>query len=493
MTVKQSSLTKQAAFLFAGNLAALLVTALVPMALVRLFPVEQYGLYQQVLLVFSTLFPIGQMGVTQGLYYFLPREPEKRDAVVSQTFIFVLLTGGCILIALLFFSEQLATAMNNPTLSDFIPVTAVFVFLMITSSFIETVLIAEGMAGLSSLVKVGGELLRSVVVIVAAFFSHSIMVVLWSLVFYAGVRCILQWGYLRSRYDLSLKNINFSFFKRQLGYALPIGAGNVAWLLQQRLHNFFVTFLFPVGAFAVYNIGTFNMTLFSVVTGAIANVTAPALALAQRDGDKERILHIWGQGMRKMNLLFFPTFVFLFIMADEFIIGLYTNQYVESIAIFRISLFALLIIGINTGPILSAFAESRFQLKIALMRLPVAIAVLYFFTKGWGMLGAVAADVFVSASFRFFVLGKVARVMKIEARELVLWSDNFKILSAAVLSGAPLFIVKELVQVHPLVLLSVTAPMFVLVYGLLGLALKIISWSEVSPLLRLFGPPMKTD
>lgn len=314
------SLTEQAAVLFVGHVLALLVGVAVPMVLVRIFPQAQYGLYQQLFLVFTTLLPFGQMGVTQGLYYFLPREPDKKDAVVAQTFLFVIITGAFCLLGLFFFRERIAVFMNSPEMTQYLPVVAFYVFFMIVSSFTETLMIAEGKARLSSIVRVISEFARSLTVIITAILTRSIYAVFVALCCFALIRCLYQGWYLSGRYQMFSGGVDFAFWKRQLSYSMPIGLENLVWLIQMKLHSFFVTFLFNPAVYAIYAVGTYNLPFISLITTSVSNVMIPELVRCQKAGNTTRILSVWAGALRKMNLFFFPMFIFFFIMAHDFIV-----------------------------------------------------------------------------------------------------------------------------------------------------------------------------
>lgn len=482
------SLTEQAAVLFVGHVLALLIGVAVPMVLVRIFPQAQYGLYQQLFLIFTTLLPFGQMGVTQGLYYFLPREPEKKDAVVAQTFLFVIVTGAFCSLGLLLFRERIASLMNSPEMVQYLPVVALFIFFMIVSSFIETLMIAEGQARLSSTVRVFSELIRSLAVILTAFFTRSILAVFVALTCFALVRCVFQGWYLLGRYRMFCGGIDFAFWKRQLSYSIPIGMGNVAWLVQMRMHSFFVTFLFTPAIYAIYAVGTYNLPFVNLITTSVSNVMVPELARCQKDGNTTRILAVWAGALRKMNLFFFPLFIFFFIMAHDFIVLLFTEQYVESVNIFRISLFGILISGINTGAILNAYAETHYQMWMAVIKIPVVLAVLYLFTKVWGIHGAVAADVFVSVSFRFIVLAKVAKVMNVSFASLLRPGENLRIMAAALIAVTPVLVAQYYLVMSPFFMLLLNAVIFFLSFCFAGFGLKIVTRSEIDSLTRAIIP-----
>ena len=475
----RQSLTEQAAVLFAGNVLAMLVGIAVPIVLVRIFPQEEYGLYQQLFLIFTTVFPFGQMGVTQGLYYFLPREPEMKDAIVTQTYLFVVVTGLLCMLSLLFFRDAIAGLMNNPRLSVFIPYFAVFMFLMIVSSFLETLMIAESRILLASSVRVISQIIRSCTIVITALVTKDILSIFKVLIFFALVRCVFQWIYLKGRYSMSIKKTDISFWKRQLGYSLPIGIANVAWLLQTKVHSFMVSFLFPPARFAVYAVGTYNLPLVGMITSSVSNVMVPELSRCHKERNIARILSVWSGAMRKMNLFLFPIFVFFFIMAHEFILAFFSAKYSESVPIFQVCLVAILVGGINTGAVLNAYAQTQYLMKLALFRIPVAIVILYVFAKTWGIIGAIVADVLVTVSFRLIVLAKVSEVMKISVMNLLIPKVNGKILGCAVLAACPVLILKFLYSFTPLVMLIVTACVFTLTYCSTGLLIGILTKTEI--------------
>lgn len=474
----RKSLTEQAMYLIAGRCFAQVLTLLHPIILVRMFTIDEYGLYRQLLLIYATLLPFGQMGVTQGLYYFLPREPEKRDAVIIQTLVFVVILGSVVLGGLLLFQSSIAAVFHNAEMAQYLPLLAIHTFLMISSSFLETSMVAEGRSKLAAVVTVLSQLFHSTVLISAALFSKDILFIFYALVVFSGARFVFQSIYFHKKYSLSIKRFDFRFLKRQLAYSIPIGLGNVSWLLQTKLHNYFVSFFFNPSMFALYSIGTFNIPIVGIITSSAANVMTPELSRCQKEGRRSDILKIWNNAIRKMNLLILPTFIFFEVMAPEFIRALFTESYVASAPIFRISLLGLLIAGINTGAILSAHAETKYLMRIAFLRISVAIPILYIFTSIWGVLGAISADIVTSLSFRLLVLTKVASVLEISFWKIIQWKINAKIFWISAIPGLLLFFLKDILSVPPLVCLITAFLLYFSCYGLLVSALGVISKNE---------------
>lgn len=475
----RKSLTEQSFFLIIGRCAAYVISIVLPIILVRIFTKEEYGLYAQIFLIFNTLFSIGQMGVSQSLYYFLPRCPEKKHALMTQTFIFVTLTGAFALIGLLIFGGYVATAMSNEKILQYITLLGLYSFFMIGSSFLETSMIAEGKADLASVTLMLSQIVNSGVLVVSVVITRSLFFLMCGAILFSLSRFVVQCLYLVRKYRISLQRIDFNFWKEQLLYAIPIGLGNVSWLLQTRLHQYFVSYFFNPQMFAVYSVGCFKLPILNIVTSSVGNVMIPAISRRQKDGDKIEILTIWNNAIRKMNLFLFPAFVFFFIMAHEFIVLLFTSDYVGSIPIFRISLLAILISGINTGAVLQAYAETKYMMKLAFIRLPVTAGILYYFVNMWGVLGAVAADVLLIICFRIIVLGKVHKTLDLPFLKIIEWKTNAKIFLVAVLAGFPLILLKILFPLPPLVLFAVAGLLYSITYFFISIQSNSIHRSEI--------------
>ena len=79
--------------LMSGRIMAFVVTFFIPVVLVRLFTPNEFGTYKQVFLVYGTLFGISQLGMSESLFYFLPKDPQKAGRYVLNAIVGVLAAG----------------------------------------------------------------------------------------------------------------------------------------------------------------------------------------------------------------------------------------------------------------------------------------------------------------------------------------------------------------------------------------------------------------
>jgi O-antigen/teichoic acid export membrane protein len=450
-----------------------------PIVLVRVFSQPEYGLYRQLMLLFSTLLPIGQLGMTQALYYFMPRSQENKHAIVLQTVIFATGSGALVLCGLLLFSGPIAGLFHSSEMAGYIPFVGLYSFFMIASSAIEPTLIAERRTKLASSVLVISQLAQSCIIIGVVLIRPEIHIVLYALAVFGMGRFCVQLFYFYRRYRWTFKSFDKATFKEQIAYALPVGIGNIAWFFQLKLNQFFVSFFFDAKNFAIYSVGSFKMPLVNIVTASVANVMIPELSRFQKLKRNKEILRIWYNSVRKMNLIIYPLFIFFFFFADEFIVALFTREYLESAVIFRISLLGLAVVGINAGAVLNAYAQTKYLMNLGFARLPITVLILYAFTSMWGMVGAMSANVLLSVLFQGIVLLKVSKVMEINFFKVLQWEVNAKILGAALISVFPLVLGKGYLHIPPLGVLLLAGPLFLAGYASLSILFGTLNRQEV--------------
>jgi O-antigen/teichoic acid export membrane protein len=75
---------RPALLLMAGRAVASAFTLLIPVTLARVFEAHEYGTYRQLFLVFATLYPIALLGLSDSLYYFIPKDPAHAGRYVAN-------------------------------------------------------------------------------------------------------------------------------------------------------------------------------------------------------------------------------------------------------------------------------------------------------------------------------------------------------------------------------------------------------------------------
>ncbi|PYQ23820.1 MAG: hypothetical protein DMF81_07435, partial [Acidobacteria bacterium] len=152
---------KPALRLMAGRGVAMLATFLAPLVLVRVFEPVEFGTYKQLFLVYATLYNLGQLGMAESLFYFLPRSVGRTGAYVANSLLSLAAAGLGGLALLQAGAPALARWFGNPELARHLPLLGVFLWLMLPAAGLEIVMIARRRYAWGALSYGLSDLLRS--------------------------------------------------------------------------------------------------------------------------------------------------------------------------------------------------------------------------------------------------------------------------------------------------------------------------------------------
>src|SRR5215472_8662633 len=105
--------------LMSGRATAFAVTFLIPVVLSRLFTKSEFGTYKQIFLIVYSLYGVGQVGMAECLYYFLPTFPKAAGRYVTNSLVILGLTGLVCFATLFLAGERIANWLSNPTLTHY--------------------------------------------------------------------------------------------------------------------------------------------------------------------------------------------------------------------------------------------------------------------------------------------------------------------------------------------------------------------------------------
>src|SRR5438445_1518366 len=114
-----TGILKKAGPLLLGRAGATVLGFALPLVLTRLLPQAEFGTYKQVWLVVTTGYFMLQLGLSQSLYYFVPRQDGRAQAWLSQSFAAVTVMGAICALGLWAGRFAIAHQFGNPALAEF--------------------------------------------------------------------------------------------------------------------------------------------------------------------------------------------------------------------------------------------------------------------------------------------------------------------------------------------------------------------------------------
>jgi O-antigen/teichoic acid export membrane protein len=464
---REGSLTARAFWILAAKMLSVALGVAVPLILVRTMTQEEFGLYKQIFLVVGTAYTVLPLGFAMSVFYFFPREAERRGAVVWHVLLYHSLTGLAAAAVLALWPEILEKLFRDPELVTYGPAAGLVVFLWCSSLFIEFVAIANGETRLAAVFIGTIHAVKAALLVAAAVIWGTLQAIVLSSVVLGIVQMGLVLFYLGSRFP--------GYFPAAL-----------LWVTRADFHRYFVAYQFDAAVFALYAVGCFEVPVFGVLRESVSAVMIPRVNELSKEGRLRDVLFLAARAMRKLCAFEFPVAAFLILNAREIVLFLFTERYVESAPLFAVNamVIPLVAIALVADAVTRAHSQHRFfvvKANLALTLLQVVGLVLV--VGRFGLLGAVAVVIGTEA-LGYSILGlKTWRILGATREDLPLFSDLGKIALATVIATGSAAIARAALDpAVPLVLLIGSGAVFSLVYFASLLLLKVPSSGELAAL-----------
>src|SRR5262249_6696007 len=153
-----------------GRAAAFAVTFFIPVVLSRIFTQTEFGTYKQVFLIVYSLYGIGQIGMAECLYYFLPVRPQQAGRFVANSVVMLGVTGLTCFAVLCLAGNRLPV--SNPGIQPYMWIAGAYLFLMLTACALEIVVVARKRFRWATLTYAGSDLARGILLIAFGVATH---------------------------------------------------------------------------------------------------------------------------------------------------------------------------------------------------------------------------------------------------------------------------------------------------------------------------------
>jgi O-antigen/teichoic acid export membrane protein len=488
--VSARRLVDQVGILSLGNAAALVLQTLLGIFLARYWTREAYGSYLQVTMVVATVSPILFLGIPSSLYYFLPRYADhRRERVLVQSMALLLSLGvlGALGVGLL--AGPLAEVLNNPHLAPAIRWYGLALVGMLPAAAAHPLLVGRERFHAATLVVVAQALADTLVTAVAVLAGASLEALAAGLaaahIVVGGAVCAIALAEVGGPRGVAAAwPVDRALLAEQLRYAVPFATSTHIGTFGRFVDRYIIGAAFAPALFAVYAVGARQVPVFPLLLSSISIVLQQRFTALHREGRTADILPLWQTAMRKQALLVLPLAALLFVLADPFVTGLYSEQYRDSVPVFQIYL-GLLVLKIATWPIvLTAVGETRLLLVGSLVSLAASVVVSLALVRPLGLLGpaigAVAGPVVVAIYYQY----RTGRILGVSWRRLVPWWDVLRVASAAAVAALPLV---PFSTVGDPVLAVAAGTAYVLLFALIAAAIGVFRLDDVAFLGRWLG------
>ncbi len=454
------SVFKPALILTAGRTVGFAASFAMPIVLVRVFSQREFGTYKQLFLIYTTLYSIGQCGMAESLFYFLPGSPSRAGGFVVNSLLGLALSGCACLALLTLFARPLGVLFHNRAIGRDAPLIGTFLLLMLIAATLEIVMTVKNRHGMAFCSYALSDIVRAALCIVPALLAGGIHGLLLGAITFAALRCATTLGYLYAQYRHELR-LDMRQLRTQLGYALPFAAAVLIDVAQNNWHFYAVSSYFNAATYAIYAVGCLQIPLVDHLMTMTCNVMM--VRMREYPG-QAAALAIWRDATRKLAMLFAPLVVLLLVVARQLIITLFTDRYARSVPIFMVWSVSLLLPALLTDGALRVYAQNRYLLLINATKLLIVAALVDWFLRTFGLLGAVLATLLAALTGKAMAMVRIRRLLRCSVRQLLPWRSLAGIGAVAAAAGLPALALQSTVPWPGLALLAATGSIYVLAY-----------------------------
>jgi O-antigen/teichoic acid export membrane protein len=479
-------ITRPAALLVTGRVVGLVASFGIGIVLARLFAPATFGTYKQFFLLYGTLYGLAQLGMAESLYYFVPRNAARMPRYVCNALLTLGVAGLACLGALYAWRTQIAGWLTNPGLADYMVLAGLFLTFMLMSTVLEIVMVSRKKHMMAAVTYACSDIIRTLFFIAPALLFVNLRAVFIGATAFAALRVLLVVAAIWRQYGREFR-VDLGLWREQLAYALPFALAVGVEVIQQNYHQYVVASMFDAATFAMYAVGCLQIPLVDMIMTSTVNVMMVKMAEDQMHG--EATVALWHETICRLAFLMVPLSVFLFVVARELIVALYTATYAASVPIFMVWALTILPSIFAVNAVLRVFAQTRFLLVMNLMRLAMVAVLIGWFLSTFGMSGAVLVTLVSTLLVNLVGVGRIAHLLHLPFSRTLPWTRLGGIFVRAGVAAVPVIWLTRESSLAPVVALGASGAAYAAVYfGLSYFAgLKADSTAPLVPVESGFG------
>jgi len=444
----RADVTRPAALLVTGRVIGLVASFAIGIVLARLFAPAAFGTYKQFFLVYGTLYGLAQFGMAESLYYFVPRNPGRTGRYAFNALVTLALAGVGSLALVYAWRVQIAVRLTNTGLADYMVLIGLFLTFMLMSTVLEIVLVSRKQHLMAAITYACSDIVRTLFFIAPALLLGSLRAVFIGATAFAALRLVLLLAALWREYGRDFR-ADVTLWREQLAYALPFALAVGVEVVQLNYHQYVVASRFDTATFAIYAVGCLQIPLVDMIMTSTVNVLMVKMAEEASHGGAA--VALWHETIGRLAFLMVPLSVFLFVVAHELIVTLYTTTYLASVPIFMIWSLTILPSIFAVNAVLRVFAQTRFLLIMNLIRLAMVAALIGWFLSMFGMSGAVLVTLLSTALVNMLGVARIARLLHLTFSESLPWSQLGGIAARAGIAALPVLWLTRETTLSPIV------------------------------------------
>jgi O-antigen/teichoic acid export membrane protein len=456
----------QASPLVLGRIASAVLTFALPLALARALDPRAFGSYKQLFLVAQTILLAGQLGLTQSLYFFLPRGGPQRGAYLLQTILCLGAIALACAAALFFGGPSLARHFHDSALGELRLPLAILSSGLLLAAPLEAALTSEGRIGLSAIAYVISDATRAALLFLGAR-SGGLPGLAWAAALYAGLR-VVGLVVLCAVGAIPIAAATRATLWRQLVYSLPLAGSVWLWVAQRQFALYAVAAHFDAARFALFAIASFHLPVVDILYSPIGEILMVRVGRIPAT-DRAGRLREWDDSVEKLASILWPAAACAWLTGPSLLPLLFTAKYASAVPLFLLATLEIPFWCFPADSLLKACGATRFLFYWYCVRVALTASTALLGIHFFGLAGAILASVIGEAISRAVMIVRSRRELDVPLAGVLDLRGLGRIALASALATIPALAARSLVDGPASVIVCAVA------YGATYLLLRFVS------------------
>jgi len=397
---------------------------LVLIALARVLTKQDFAAYQQTILAYAIVAPFLQLGIGQGIYYFLPVEKTRERGRVVDAITALGIAGIAYALFIACGGNQLlARLFSNPQVASLLLWMIPYAIFTTPASQTAAVLIAQSKVRTSTRFAIAREFLVGMATLLPVLIWSTAKAPLIGNAIASSLLGIAAIRIMLGSTSAGSARPSLPAIRELLAYSFPLGLALMFGALSKQLDKLVVSAMSPPDAFAVYALGAMEIPLITIVTGSITAVVMVDLRRATAETRYNDAAKLFRSIAEKSACILLPAMCFFYVSAESFMTSFFTASYEASATPFKIYLATIPARIVILGSMLAALGKSKTILKLTLVGLALNLGLSILLVNRMGPNGAAIATVSVLMAWSVpSYLASISKAIELPWTALIPWN-----------------------------------------------------------------------
>lgn len=433
----------------------------------RILSKHDYGTYSQGMLIINFTIPFLLLGLSNAVNYFNNQATVDARKYVNNIFGIVVRLGLLGTVVILLFSGVITEYFGNEDLSQIMVFVAMRPLLQNIISLYLPLYISDGKTKIIAIRNLIISILQVAIITVSTILIDNIVYIFLLLVIMDVAQILIFYCYYNKCVGkIIFYKVDKQYLKPIFQYAVPLAVSTMVGTLSINMDKLLIGKMMSTEEFATYSLMSKELP-FSFLVSAFTTVVTPSIIKKiseKRNGDVAIIWKNYVQFGYKITIIMTSGAI---ICAEELLSFLYSDKYIDGIAVFVVYILVSSIRFTYYGLILSAYGKTKFIMNVSIMTLLCNFVLNILFYNIWGMIGPALASFLTILVCNFLQLAYSCRLQEMHISTLFDTKYLIKYFCSVILVGTILFICKDLFGENDMIRLFVIYGMnMIILFGI---------------------------